>query len=60
MLTQPNKPEYLTLKKDMMDEVVLKYAPPDILTRVRSSPTHGTDVRADICLVYDSHNGGSK
>ena len=34
---QANKTEYFTLKKDVYDEVRLKVAPEDILTRVRTT-----------------------
>jgi hypothetical protein len=32
---KPGKAEYLTLKKDIYDEVAVKMVPEDVLTRVR-------------------------
>ncbi|KAJ7276442.1 hypothetical protein B0H12DRAFT_1227571 [Mycena haematopus] len=39
--TQPGKTEYLTLKKDIYDEVAVKMVPEDVLTRYMIRTMHG-------------------
>ena len=50
--------EFLTLKKDGLDEVMLKFIPEDILTRVR--PWFILMTNSDIApVVYDAYYGQS-
>lgn len=52
------KTEYITLKKDIYDEVAVKMIPEDVLTKVR----HHVDpsISSDSLVVYDAHHGWTK
>lgn len=55
-MVQPSKAEYVSLRKEIYDEIVAKYVPEDILTNVSNQCCACILVLKDV-LVHDPDHG---